>query len=79
MRIRLSYFALLRERAGKNEEAIETSAKTAKELYQDLSDRYRFGLDAAQVKFVINDCFEKGVYILKDGDHVIFIVPVSGG
>ena len=44
-RIRVEYYALLRERAGVNEETIETSAQTPAQLYAQLVERHGFDID----------------------------------
>ncbi len=76
--IRVEYFAILREYAGRGSEEVETSARTAGELYRELAGRYRFpGL--ASVKVAINDEFREWNASLAEGDCVVFIPPVAGG
>ncbi len=79
MQVRVSYFALFREAAGKNEELVDTSAAIAGELYRELAARYGFTLAEAQVKVAVNDVFAEHVTQLRQGDHVIFIPPIAGG
>ena len=79
MRVRVSYFALFREAAGKCEETVETHVSTAQDLYLELAKRYGFMLPMAQVKVAVNDRFETPETVLAEGNHVIFIPPIAGG
>lgn len=76
--ISVEYFAVLREHAGRNAEALSTAANTPRELYAELSQRYGFpALDS--LKVAINDEFDDMQTQLNDGDTVVFIPPVAGG
>jgi molybdenum cofactor guanylyltransferase len=77
--IRVQYFAVLREQAGRREEALETRARTAADLYDELKRRYRFQLSATQLKVALNNEFSDWQTPLKTGDAVVFIPPVAGG
>jgi len=77
--IRVQYFAVLREQAGRREEAIETRAHTAADLYDELKHRYGFQLSALQLKVALNNEFSDWQTPLKQGDAVVFIPPVAGG
>ena len=76
--IRIEYFAILRERAGRNTEEVETDAGTVAELFDELRARYRFP-EMGQLKVAINDEFGDWNARLSDGDSVVFIPPVAGG
>ena len=78
-RVRVEYFALLRERAGVNEETIETSARTPEQLYAQLVERHGFDIDRARLNVSINAQFRDWQAPLCDGDEVVFIPPVAGG
>jgi len=78
-RIKLEYFAQLRERTGFREEARETSAKTAEELYDELCGVYGFGLPSDKMRVAVNQVFCPWNQVLGDNDHVVFIPPVTGG
>ncbi len=41
-RVRIEYFAILREHIGKNAEEVQTEAGTAGELFEELAARYAF-------------------------------------
>ena len=45
-KIRVQYFALLREQAGRSDESLVTTAHTPRELYEELKPRYPFSLRA---------------------------------
>jgi len=78
-RIRVQYYALLREEAGKSEEAVATGAATPRALYQELQARYPFSLPPQMLKVAVNDEFGDWSQALADGDRVVFIPPVAGG
>jgi molybdopterin converting factor subunit 1 len=78
-RVRVEYFALLRERAGVNEETIETSAETPAELYAELVERHGFDIERTRLKVAINAQFGDWSAPLRNGDEVVFIPPVAGG
>ncbi|OGW95665.1 MAG: hypothetical protein A2Z81_03110 [Omnitrophica WOR_2 bacterium GWA2_45_18] len=75
----IHYYALLREEAGLNRESVETGAENAVQLYEDLRQRHPFRLSSDFLRVSINDEFVGWQTPLKDGDHVVFIPPVSGG
>ena len=78
-RITVQYYALLREQAGRRDEALTTTAPTARELYAELAGRYPFSLTADVLRVAINNEFGEWSAPLKDGDAVVFIPPVAGG
>ena len=77
--ITVQYYALLREQAGRREEALTTTAPTPRELYAELAGRYPFSLGADVLRVAINSEFGEWSAPLKDGDAVVFIPPVAGG
>lgn len=78
-RITVQYYALLREQAGRRDEALTTTAPTPRELYAELAGRYPFSLAAEVLRVAINSEFGDWSAPLKDGDAVVFIPPVAGG
>jgi molybdopterin converting factor subunit 1 len=78
-RVTVQYFALLREQAGRGSESLVTRARTARELYAELAQRYPFTLDPAVVRVAINSEFGDWSAPLADGDSIVFIPPVAGG
>lgn len=77
--IRVQYYALLREEAGKSDEALATHAATPRDLYEELQARYPFSLAPQMLKVAVNDEFGDWSQALADGDRVVFIPPVAGG
>ena len=76
--IRIEYFAILRERAGRDDEELSTGAATVAELFSELDARYGFP-ERLRMKVAINDEFAEWEACLKEGDSVVFIPPVAGG
>lgn len=78
-RLRVRYFAVLREQAGRSTEELETQAATPGELYEEL--RRRRGLTVAPefLRVAVNDEFGDWRSLLADGDTVVFLPPVAGG
>ena len=77
--VRIQYYAILREQAGRSEETLDTSAGTPAELYAQLRQRHPFQLTSAQLKVALNSEFTDWQTPLKHGDTVVFIPPVAGG
>ena len=78
-KIHVEYYAILREQRGKNKETFETTARTARDLYQELGKKYNFSLNISQLRLAINDEFCAWTTPLKSEDHIIFLPPVAGG
>ena len=79
LRLRIDYYASLRERRGLDGEDIQTAATNLHRLYTELATRYAFPLRADQVRPAVNDAFCDWDEPLSDGDRVVFVPPVSGG
>jgi molybdopterin-guanine dinucleotide biosynthesis protein A len=77
--IRVQYYALLREQAGRSDETLSTRARTPRELYAELAARYPFTLPADMLRVAVNAEFGDWTQPLKAGDAVVFIPPVAGG
>ena len=77
--IRVQYYALLREQAGRSSEVLHTRARTARELYVELAARYPFTLPADMLRVAVNAEFGDWAQPLNSGDAVVFIPPVAGG
>ncbi|MBB2206552.1 MoaD/ThiS family protein [Gluconacetobacter takamatsuzukensis] len=78
-RIELEYFAQLHDAAGCAAERRETEADTAAALYDELCAIHGFSLSPACMRVAVNAAFCPWDQPLRDGDHVVFIPPVSGG
>lgn len=79
MNLRVLYFASMRDHAGVDAERVTTVAKDARGLYGELRARHGFVLDAARLRVAINGAFASWEQVLRDGDEVVFMPPVSGG
>ena len=77
--IRVQYYALLREQAGRSSEILQTGARTARELYAELAAKYPFTLPADMLRVAVNAEFGDWTQPLRAGDAVVFIPPVAGG
>ncbi len=77
--IRVQYYALLREQAGRSSEVLHTGARTARELYAELAAKYPFTLPADMLRVAVNAEFGDWSQPLSAGDAVVFIPPVAGG
>lgn len=77
--IRVQYYALLREQAGRREETVETTARTPAELFRELTARHGFTLPPDMLKVAVNSEFRDWSHPLRGGDAVVFIPPVAGG
>jgi molybdopterin-guanine dinucleotide biosynthesis protein A len=78
-KVRVQYFALLREQAGRSDESLTTTAHTPRELYDELRKRYPFSLAPEMLRVAVNTEFGDWSQPLSDGDAVVFIPPVAGG
>jgi molybdopterin-guanine dinucleotide biosynthesis protein A len=77
--IKIQYYALLREQAGRSDESLITAARTPRELYEELKSRYPFSLAPEMLRVAVNAEFGEWSHPLVDGDSVVFIPPVAGG
>lgn len=78
-RIHVQYFAVLRERAGRSEETLDTAAPTPVELYEQVRAAHGFTLPRTMLRVAVNDEFADWSRALQAGDRVVFIPPVAGG
>ena len=78
-RIKVQYYAILREQAGRSDESIVTGAHTPRDLYNELKARYPFSLAPEMLRVAVNAEFGEWSQLLADGDSVVFIPPVAGG
>jgi molybdopterin synthase sulfur carrier subunit len=78
MRVRLRFFAALRERMGPRGERFVADGTTVGVLWRALV-RERPDLAATRVRFAVNQTYVEPGHALSDGDEVAFFPPVSGG
>lgn len=83
MKIKILYFAWLRERIGKSSEVIETEAKTVEQLIKDLrskEERYDFVFsDLSSVRVALDQTLSTFDSSLKNVNEVAFFPPMTGG
>lgn len=78
VRVSVRFFAVLRERRGRDAERISVPAgTTVAELYRELFPPID-GM-VLPVLFAINRAYASGETVLDDGDEVAFIPPLGGG
>ncbi len=78
--IAVRYFAVLRDASGKSSEQVQVEAgASAGQVYSMLAERYGFPLGLSEVRVAVNDEFARPDQLLKAGDTLAFIPPVSGG
>jgi molybdopterin converting factor subunit 1 len=77
--LKIQYFAILREQRGLTGEQVTTVAKTPRELYDALRAKHGFTLGGDRIRAAVNGEFVEPLYVLKDGDEVVFVPPVAGG
>jgi len=72
------FFAHLRDAVGEEYLKVDASGKTVAELKADLAARYDLP-KMETVMTAINEEFASNDEVIKDGDDIAFIPPVSGG
>jgi len=77
--IHVQYFAVLREQAGRGEEALPTNAHSPADLYEALKERHGLTLPRTVLRVAVNEEFCGWDRPLQEGDRVVFIPPVAGG
>ena len=73
------YFAVFRERAGCETEAVSTASQTAAELFDEISGRHGFADSRDRCKVAINGALAGWESAIVSGDEVLFFPPVAGG
>ncbi|MEA2339813.1 MAG: sulfur-carrier protein [Thermoanaerobaculia bacterium] len=81
MKIRLLFFAVLRDIAGRSEDVFELAdGTTAGDVWQRLRDRHAPLRDYVQPPMIaVNESYVGAEEVLRDGDELAFIPPVAGG
>ena len=81
MKVRLLFFAVLRDIAGSDERELSLEdGATAAEVWQTLRRTYAKLADYTQPPMVaINEAYATPDSVLRDGDELAFIPPVAGG
>jgi molybdopterin converting factor subunit 1 len=81
MKIRLLFFAVLRDIAGRSEDVLELPDGTrASDVWQRLRDEHAALRDYIQPPMIaVNESYASADQPLHDGDELAFIPPVAGG
>ena len=81
MRIRLRYFASLRERLGRSEEIIEAPAEATVETVWSIvkTAHPELAVIERSIAFAVAQEYVDKAHPLQDNDELAFIPPVSGG
>jgi molybdopterin converting factor subunit 1 len=77
--IHVRYYAALRDERGCASEEVETTARSPRELFQELRARHALNLPEEALRVAVNDEFAGWSEVLADGDDIAFIPPVAGG
>jgi len=77
--LRVEYYAAFREAAGRSEEAVQSSAETAADLYDEIAARHGFRFDRSFLSVALNDSVVPWTSTVRDGDTVAFLTPFAGG
>ena len=81
MKVKVKFFAILRERAGTGEITKEIrEGSTMRELWEILQRDYpKLAPVKMRLLYAVNQDYVNADYVLKEQDEVVFVPPVSGG
>jgi molybdopterin synthase catalytic subunit len=81
MKIRLLFFAVLRDIAGRSEDVLDLpEGARAGDVWQRLRDEHAALRDYIQPPMIaVNESYVSAEEPLRDGDELAFIPPVAGG
>lgn len=81
MKVRVKFFAILRERAGTGEVMKEMAdGSSVADLWRELQKDYaKLDVPGIRMLYAVNQNYVGVDQALKDQDEVVFIPPVSGG
>ena len=81
MKVRVKFFAMLRERAGTAEVVKEMAdGSSVADLWRELQRDYaKLDVPGIRMLYAVNQNYVGVDQALKDQDEVVFIPPVSGG
>ena len=81
MKVRLLFFAVLRDIAGTDARELDLGdGTTARDVWQSLRAQYAKLADYAQPPLIaVNERYATADTILREGDELAFIPPVAGG
>ena len=79
MKIKIKYFAMMRECAGTSEETIDENISTPSGLLTFLKAKHSFDIAEESLKVAVNGEYADFSKQLSEFDTVAFIPPVAGG
>jgi molybdopterin converting factor subunit 1 len=81
MKVKVKFFAILRERAGTAEVVKDIQdGSTVAQLWQGLQQDYpKLAVPGIRLLYAVNQNYVVPHHVLQDQDEVVFIPPVSGG
>ena len=81
MKVRVKFFAILRERAGTAEVAKEIAeGSTVADLWKALQRDYpKLDVPGIRLLYAVNQNYVGNDHQLRNNDEVVFVPPVSGG
>jgi molybdopterin converting factor subunit 1 len=81
MKVKVKFFAILRERAGIDQITKELpEGSTVAELWQALQRDYpKLNVPGIRLLYAVNQNYVASEHPLADQDEIVFIPPVSGG
>lgn len=77
--LRILYYAAFREATGLSEETVRSAARTAADLYREISHMYGIPYELSTLTVAFNDQVVPWSSPLGDGDTVVFLAPFAGG
>jgi molybdopterin synthase sulfur carrier subunit len=79
VKLRLRYFASLRDAAGIDAEEVDVVDADAASLYESIAARHGFVLPRTRIRLAVNGEIVDWQRVLAPGDELVFLPPVSGG
>ncbi|MEK6600836.1 MAG: molybdopterin converting factor subunit 1 [Candidatus Binatota bacterium] len=81
MKVKVKFFAILRERVGTGEITKEIrEGSTIGELWESLKKEYpKLAPVEMRLLYAVNQNYVSADHVLKEKDEVVFVPPVSGG
>ena len=77
--IKVRYFAMFRENAGRSEESLQLDGDTTRDVFEATRDRHGSSEPMGHCKVAINDEMADWSSVVSDGDTVLLFPPVAGG
>ena len=81
MKVKVKFFAILRERTGTAETTKEIQqGSTIGQLWEALQQDFpKLAVPGIRLLYAVNQNYVTPDYVLRESDEVVFVPPVSGG